>query len=134
MWIDQGWSIYQLEVQIWFWFSVVWPPTLYLSSSTLYSSSLWRNNTISFSKLNKTPPPPLTSQMCLKWMSALWSLWQIYGISFLCCKILCYELSQFSLPTKLPDITENTMSSHHEVKRKQHRWNVTSYRGMRFLL
>ena len=59
MWTDPGWFIYQLEVWIWFWSLVAWPPAfLYLSFSTLYSSYLWRADTIIFSKLNKPRAPP----------------------------------------------------------------------------
>ena len=36
----------------------------YLSFSTLYSSSLWRNDTFVFSKLNK---PPISIKLPLKW-------------------------------------------------------------------
>ena len=47
MWTDLGWFIYQLDIQIWFWSLAAWPPTfLYLSFFTLYSSSLWRTDTI----------------------------------------------------------------------------------------
>ena len=60
MWTDPGWFIYQLDIQIWFWSSAAWPPTFLFSSfATLYSSSLWRTDTIVFSKLNKSP-----SQIC----------------------------------------------------------------------
>ena len=58
-----GLLFYQLEVQIWFRSSAAWPPTfLFLSFSTLYSSSLLRTDTIVFSKLKKPPnqPPPPT--------------------------------------------------------------------------
>ena len=60
---DPGWLIHQLEVRICFWSSAAWPPTfLYLSFSTLNSSSLWRTDTIVFAKLVKPPvsiKPPL---------------------------------------------------------------------------
>ena len=53
-----GLLFYQLEVHIWFWSSAAWPPTfLFLSFSTLCSSSLRRTDTIVFSKLKKLPPP-----------------------------------------------------------------------------
>ena len=38
-----------------------------LGFSTMYSSSLWRTDTIVFAKLNKLPPPP--PQVCLKQIS-----------------------------------------------------------------
>ena len=54
MWTDPGWFIYLLEVWIWFWSLAAWPLTfLYLSFSTLYSSCLWRTDTVIFSKLIK---------------------------------------------------------------------------------
>ena len=68
MWTDPGWFIYQLgglDLIL-----IVGCMTLYLSFSTLYSSSLWRTDTIIVSKLNmpplsnrlpvsiKSPPPP----------------------------------------------------------------------------
>ena len=60
MWTDPGWFIYQMEVRICFWSSAAWPPTfLYLRFSTLYSSSLWRTDTIVSAKLDK--PPSLLS-------------------------------------------------------------------------
>ena len=37
-----------------------------LGFSTMYSSSLWRTDTIVFAKLNKLPPPP---RVCLKQIS-----------------------------------------------------------------
>ena len=37
---------------------------LYLSFSTLYSSSLWRTDTILWAKLNK---PPISIKLPLKW-------------------------------------------------------------------
>ena len=50
MWTDPGWFIYQVEV----------PPTfLYLSFSTLYSTSLGRTDTIIFSQL--ISPSPLSN-------------------------------------------------------------------------
>ena len=56
MWTDPGWFIYQLEVRIWIWSSASWPKNFsYLSFSTLYSSSLWRTDTIVFSELDKLP-------------------------------------------------------------------------------
>ena len=61
--IVPGWYIHQLEVRIWFWSSAAWPPSfLYLSFITSYSSSLWRTDTIVFSKSSKPQsklrPPP----------------------------------------------------------------------------
>ena len=54
MWSDPEWFICQLEVWIWFWSLAPWCPTfLYLTFSTLYSSSLWRTDTIVLSKWNK---------------------------------------------------------------------------------
>ena len=45
----------------WFWSSAAWPPTfLFVSFSTLYSSSLWRTATIVFSKLNNGPLPNMS--------------------------------------------------------------------------
>ena len=38
---------------------------LYLSFSTLRSSSLWRADTIVYAKLNNSPPPPLSNKLSL---------------------------------------------------------------------
>ena len=79
---NPGWFIYQLEVRIWFWSLAAWLPTyFYLSLSTLYSRSLWRTNTIVFSKLNKPPPsPPQTPGGLIEdlWYLALLSPQLIY--------------------------------------------------------
>ena len=89
-WTDPGWFIHQLEVQIYFWSLATWPP----SFSTLYSSSLWRTDTIVFAELNKhplsnkppslvsTPPPPQTS-LCLKYISPPRGLNRGSTVSFL---------------------------------------------------
>ena len=75
MWTDPGWVIYLLEVRIWFWSSRLHDlqvnTVLYLSFSTLYSSSLWTTDTIVLNKplvstesfppqieSNKWAPPP----------------------------------------------------------------------------
>ena len=53
MWTDPGWFIHQLEVWICSWSSAACPPTfLYLSFSTLLSSSLWRTDKIVWAKSN----------------------------------------------------------------------------------
>ena len=57
MWTDPGWFIHQLEGRICFWSSGrTICNFLFLSFSTMYSSSLWRTDTIVFAKLNKPPP------------------------------------------------------------------------------
>ena len=60
---DPGWFIHHLEGRICFLaHGCITFNFLYLSFSTLYSSALWRTDTIIFAKLNKSPlsnnPPP----------------------------------------------------------------------------
>ena len=65
MWTETEWFIYQLWKFGFRSDKGAWPPTfLYLSFSTLYSSSLRRTDTIIFSNLDK---PPVSIKPPLKW-------------------------------------------------------------------